>query len=151
MLQPNYPALGRFWRTNMPLYADNETSPEAEAEGIRIEFSDFYMVCARAGGANKAYTKLLDKKTKPLRGESESGKLSEEKAMAVLKDVFSHTIVKSWGGPGLVDRDGNPMDCTPENVLRVFTDLHDVFLHVRAEVNKATNYLKSELEADAKN
>ena len=135
----------------MSLYDDYATSPEAERDGIKIEFSDFWMKCARAGGANKQYAKVTERKFRPHRHASDTGKLSEDTARSVLKEVFAETIVKDWGGPGLRDRDGNEMACTPENVLKVFQDLDLIFDQVYAAVTKANQYLVSELEADAKN
>ncbi len=135
----------------MSFYSDYQTSPEAETEGIEIDFGDFKMRCARAGGANKAYAKVMERKMRPHRHAQETDKLSEDTARDVLKQVFAETIVKDWSGEGTVGKDGQPMACTPENVLQVFRDLDLIFDRVYATVTKANRYLLSELEDDTKN
>jgi hypothetical protein len=135
----------------MPLYSDNQTCPDAEKNGILVEFSDFWFRCARAGGANKEYAKVLERKSRRLRGEADSGKLSEDKARGVLKEVYAETIVKEWGGPGLLGPDDKPLECTSENVLKVLQDLDMVYDRVYSEVTLAKNYLKSMIEEDSGN
>jgi hypothetical protein len=138
----------------MPLFDDYETSPEAETSGVVVQFTDFWFKCARAGGANKQYAKVMERKMRPYRHLQENGKMDEAAARGVLKEVYAETIVKDWGGPGLVDKEGQPLGpCTPASVLALLQNpkLESVFDGIYDVVTKSQRYLVTELEADAGN
>ena len=138
----------------MSLFEDYATSPEAEKNGVRVQFTDFWIQCARAGGANKQYEKELERAMRPHRHASDTGKLSEDVARGVLKEVYAKTIVKAWGGDGLKKEDGSDWGpCTAENVLALFKHpkLDYIFDQVYATAKNVNRYLETEVAADLGN
>lgn len=115
----------------MPLFEDYATNHDVESEGAVRDFGDFWIKLARAGGSNKKYSKALRKTTAPYNRAIDLGKLPDELANKLMVTVYAEAVVLDWGGDGMVDPDGQPLPCTKENVVRVLTELPDLFAEVR--------------------
>lgn len=59
--------------------------------------------------------------------------------------LFATAVVVDW--KGVTDKDGNDLDCTPENIEAVFTDLPLLAQRVKNEAYKWVNYRQAAEEA----
>ena len=135
------------------LYTAYETDSELEKDGtwFQVGAGDVEFKMARAGGANEKYSKMLTRKTKPLRRQIQAEVLDEEVARHLMMEVFVTTVMKDWRG-NITDRDGNPMGpFTREKCPQLFTDLPDLFSECQELAGKAAAYRKHVLEADQGN
>jgi hypothetical protein len=63
--------------------------------------------------------------------------------------AFAETVVLDW--EGVLDREDNEIPFSSENVVKIFTDLPDLFDVIQEEASNLTNYLMEEIESDIKN
>lgn len=130
-------------------YALFQTDKEQEVNGIILDYPGFSIKIARAGGANKRYTKVLAKRAKPLRRSIEADLLDPDQADALLIGVFAETVVLDW--TGVTDAEGKELPCTKSNIVKVLTDLPDLFADIREQANKASLFRAIEREEAAGN
>ncbi len=137
-----------------------KTDKRFETEGIVLDYGEARIRIARAGGANKRYIKALDKATKPFRRAIATGAFSDERATAILREVYAKTIVLNWevkrGEQWLVGIDPEDLGMdgaelqpvTPENIQQVFENLPDLFTDVRQQAESMTLF-RSEIDEAA--
>jgi hypothetical protein len=135
----------------MGIYDNFKTDPEAEVKGIVLDFGDYWVRIARAGGANTAFIKAFEAALKPVRRAMELGTLSEAKAQEIGFGTFADHIVLDWGGEGMVDENGNPLERTRENVIKLFYDLPDFFLEIKKHAEDRANFRRKAREEESKN
>jgi hypothetical protein len=151
------------------LYAQFKTDPEIEKNGIELEYrlsasSSIIIKIARAGGGNTKYQRVLDVRAKPFRRQIQTETIAPEMLESIMREVYADTVVLGWWTvtyntdgteanrvPTVPDADGNPMDFSRANVLKLFTDLPDMFADVQASANKVALFRKQIMEDDAKN
>lgn len=133
------------------------TNENLEVEGVWNQFDESFRVrIARASTNNIRYAKALEKATKPFRRNFDM--VSSEMQTNILKEVYSKTIVTGWQ----TMKDGEWVDginlegdeiisFTPENVMKVFADLPDLFATIQQFADEAAVYRQSGLEKEAKN
>ena len=116
----------------MSLYKLFKTNENLETDGIWLEYGQtadgkpIRIKIARAGGHNVAFSKALEKATRPYKKAIQTGMLDNKTA-----EVFAETVVLDWinvEGP-----DGQPMYFNNENVLKLFEDLPDLFVDLREQ------------------
>lgn len=135
------------------------TSSELETLGVWLNFGDFHIKVARAGGSNKRYGKASDLYFEPHRRAAEVGALSEKDASEALANVYADSVILGWrtvnedgsfrdtiDGP-----DGEPWQFTRENVVKLLTLLPDFFGVLRKHCENFQNFKRSSLERDAGN
>ena len=126
-----------------------DTSKEKD-DGVEIEFpGDAKVWIRRAGGQNTAYEKALDAVMKPHRRQLQQGMLDEGKARELEARVYARGVIIDWSG--VTDESGKTLDCTEENIVKLFTDLPDLFTEVKQQANDLSNFRREQVEADAKN
>lgn len=143
----------------MSLYDTFRTDPELEQKGVVIDYGDFRVTVARAGGANRRYAKVLETMMKPYRRAMELGVMKEEKAREVLGEVYASAIVLNWETKrsglwvqGIESKNGDEiLPFTKENVAKVFQDLPDLFSDIRSQADKAQLFRQVALEQEAGN
>lgn len=148
----------------MGMYDQFATDTDLELKGIWIDYGDFRVKLARAGGANKKHLSYMEKKTKPFRRAIQAGTMSEERGAEILYDVYAKTVVLDWEVSDGVDKDGMTkwkrgihkedggiLPFTEENVVQTFKNLPDLFLDLRQAAEGASLFRKEEMEADTKN
>lgn len=135
-----------------------KTDPELETGGIEVDYGDFAVRIARAGGANKNYTRILEKKTAPYRRAIESGVLPRERMEAVLMEVFAEGVVLNWYvGEGEARKvgielpDGSIVEPTAANILTVFKDTPDLFWDLHEQAGKIAVFRRAAVEEESKN
>lgn len=128
------------------------TDKDVETQGIELDYGDFWIKVARAGGANKKYNRVLEAVSKPYRRAIANGTLPNDKANEILKEVYAKAVVLDWGGDGMVDVDGiTPLQFSAANCLALFNRLPDLFDDVKAQAESFVNFKIEDAEADAKN
>lgn len=155
------------------MYNQFATDANKEKTGILIDYGDFRVTVARAGGANKKFGKVLEHHMKPLKRVIDSGMLSDDKAQKLLADSYGQAIVLNWEvlveqpiapsdddpnpgtsqvwQQGIHGPDGNIMEFSHQNVLKVFQDLPDLFADIRDQAGDAANFRKALWDESAKN
>lgn len=136
----------------MGMYENFQTDKKVEVDGREVDFGDFRVTIARAGGANKAYQKALEAKTKPLQRVIAVDALDNEKAMDLLKELFSEHIVRNWEvkneddewQQGIEGPNGEVLEFSQANVLATFRALPAVWELIHKEAN-AIQIFKSQL------
>ena len=147
------------------MYKQFSTDPKLEKDGVWLDYDLFRIKVARAGGANVAFSKTLEKYSKPHRRAMDTGTLSEAVARNMMYKVYAETIVLDWttkdpepdknGEPvyrrGIEGPDGELMEFNKENVIKTFTALHDLYADVHTQATATSSYQADDLEADVKN
>jgi len=130
------------------IYAVFESDAEKEANGAFIDVGPFRFKLARAGGANRRYKTLVEKKMKPHVRLAEAGLLPDDTATEILAECFSEAVVLDW--ENVSDRDGIPVPFSPSACKKLLIELPDLFDELRAQATKASNFLRGIREADAR-
>lgn len=139
----------------MGLYSSYKTDESLETSGIVLIVGEsdagkkIGIKIARAGGANKAFQRVLAAKTRPYRRQIEQNTMSNSVMEALICEVYADTVVLDW--ENVEDEQDNPMDCTRENIIKLFTDLPDLFADVRAGAADSSAFRAEILEAVVKN
>lgn len=139
----------------MSLYKQFKTDKNIEKEGILLEYglnssgAVIAIRVARAGGANVQFTKMLETKTKPYRRQIQNDAIDIKVVDKILKEVYAHTIVLDW--ENVEDESGKPLPFSPENCIKLFDDLPDLFKDVQEQSGKFQLFAEEIREADSKN
>ena len=143
------------------------TDVSLETEGIVIDYGTDRVRIARAGGANKKFAKLLERKTKPFRRAIAVGAFDNDRSMSILRDVYAEAVVLNWEvnkgtdqepkwvkgidpkDAGMTGKDLLPV--TPENVKKVFLNLPDLFTDLQQQAVAGALYRQETDEGSAGN
>lgn len=139
----------------MSLYNQFGTDKKVEKEGVILQYGNtddgkpIQIKICRAGGANVAYNKAMETKTKPYRRQLQNGTLDIEVMTSILREVYADTVVIGWSN--VEGADGKPMAFTRENVIKLFTDLPELFADVQEQATNLALFRAEINEQDAKN
>lgn len=125
------------------------TEESLETKGVELDYGDFSITVARAGGANRAYQKSLEAKTKPIRRALAAGQADPKRTTAIMQEVFAETVVLGW--KGVTDANGKKMTFNKANVVKLFKDLPDLFADVMGQASSHMVFQAADLEADQGN
>jgi len=136
----------------MSLYSIYETNPVAEKQGHLVEVQDGdsvvgFMV-ARAGGANRKFSAMLQSEMRPHQNGGGINRVSEDAAQATLVRVMSYTLIKDWDG--VTDREGNLVEFSPEECITLLTALPELRDMLYSSAQDISNFAVLEREEDAK-
>jgi hypothetical protein len=127
-----------------------KTNANAEVErGIDLDYGDFKIRIVRAGGANKKFSQLLTAKMRPYRRQIDNDTLDPAVADRLMAEVYADTIILGWDG--VCGEDGKPLSFSKENVVKILTDLPDMFRDIQSQAMLAANFKIEERKEDAKN
>lgn len=132
----------------MGLYDLFGTDHDLEENGFALEYGDATFIIARAGGANQKFQRCIEKKMRPYRASINSGTMHEDTSRKLLAEAYAQTIVLAWDG--VTDKDGEALEFTKENVVKIFNDLPDLFTEIITESQRIANYVTEAAEADSK-
>ena len=154
----------------MSMYAQFRTDPKLEKSGVVLEYADFRVTIARAGGSNKKFARVLESATKPYRRAVQTETMDNELAMKVLRKVYADSVVLNWEtmvDTGKFDDEGEPicewrrgiespdgeglLNFTPENVEETFRLLPELFSDIQEQANKIAIFREQALEDESKN
>ncbi|MGB0749054.1 MAG: hypothetical protein ACPGO3_09935 [Magnetospiraceae bacterium] len=133
----------------MDLYAQFETAPEAETEGVWVDIGGGAEIrVARAG--NPAHRAAADRLTKPYRAVLRAGgNLPDKTQREIAIESMVEAILLDWRG--VTGPDGGPLPYSKENARRALSDLKDFRDLVTQIATAAETFRKSALEQAAKN
>lgn len=141
----------------MSLYKKFKTNTDTETQGIEIalvgaENSDgsvpTFMI-SRMGGSNKAYSKALERGTKPFRRQNQMGMLSEDVLRPIVRKAFCETVLKGWRN--VLDENDNPISYSSQAALKLMEDLPDVYEILQQEAMDISNFRDKAVETEAGN
>lgn len=134
----------------MNLYKTYKADETTEKDGIDLQYGpDCKIRIARAGGSNARFGKLLGDKLKPYRRQIDNGTMDDAVAAKIMAEVYADCVILSWSG--VEDADGKPLSFTKENVVKLLTDLPELFRDIQEQAGKVSNFKAAEREEDAKN
>lgn len=144
------------------MYKQFTTSAEQETAGVTIDYGEFRVRLARAGGANRKFAKVLEAKTKPFRRAIQTETMDETRGTEILHEVYAETIVLSWETkvddvfkvgiephPDVEDRKLLPVNV--KNIVATFKLLPDLFDDFKEQANRVALYREEILEDDSGN
>jgi len=137
------------------LYQTFKTDKNLETAGVDLSYGEnskgeeMLITIARAGGSNKAFQKAMAAKTRPLRRQIETNTASEDVLNKIVVEVYAETVVLGW--KGIEDEKGNDLPFSKENVIKLFTDLPDLFTDVRGQAQEISIFRAEIMEGVAKN
>jgi hypothetical protein len=139
----------------MSLYSQFATDTNQEKDGIFLQYGTnskglpVRIKIARAGGSNARFAKILERETKPYRRQIQMETLDEETGQIIQRRVYAKAVILGW--ENVEDKAGVAIPFTEENVIKVLTDLPDLFIDIRECAAKAALFRSDALESDAKN
>lgn len=125
------------------------TDADVENKGITLDFGDFAIRIARAGGANKKYAKALVRILKPFRKAIATNTISDARQSALMAEVYAESVILDW--VNVKDRDGVNMEFNKENCIKLLVDLPVLFQQIMADAENYNNFKAIEAEEVAKN
>lgn len=137
------------------LYKNFKTNTEVEKTGVVLEYGmasngkPTSIRIARAGGANTRFAKLMEQKTAPYRRQIQTKTLDESIAERITKEVYAEAVILGW--ENVEDENGNLLDFTLENVIKVFSDLPDLYADIIVQSQEIALFRSEVREADSKN
>lgn len=146
----------------MGLYEAYTTDQELEKGGVILDFGDHRIRIARAGGANLRFARVFEALTKPHRRAIQNETLAEDKAKDIAHRAYAEAVVLGWDTPVeedgkivykpyILGRNGEEIPFSKENVVRVFNDLPEFYLTIKAEAERISNFRREAQADEAKN
>jgi hypothetical protein len=139
----------------MNLYTQFKSDSNLEKAGILLEYGfdkdgkPITIRIARAGGSNAAFTKRMEAKVKPYRRQIQTETIDTQVVEKLLREVYAETVVLGWDN--VSDADGNPMQFSFANCVKLFEDLPDLFKDIQEQSQRSALFRAELLEAAAGN
>ena len=130
-------------------YSVFRTDRTLEKEGIILDYGDFKIKVARAGGANAAFQKALISKIRPFKRQIDAGAIPDGVAERLFLEVYAESVVLGW--EGVTDEYGKPFPYSKENAVKLFSDLPDLFRDVQSQAASISNFRAEVTEDTIKN
>lgn len=145
------------------------TNKKVEKEGIVLDYGTFYLRVGRAGGANQKFKGAMKRIFDPHRRSIQTETLPEKQLQALMIQAYAEGNTYAWGYkekhtdaewiegkmPAQVDEDGKLkdvlLDFSHANVIKLFTDLPDLFADVQEQCGKVSLFRDFIAEEDGKN
>lgn len=129
------------------LFKNNENLESGA--GVAIEYPGFSVIIHRAGGSNKRFAQILSAKMKPFRHRFDRGLMDDQTSARILLESYAEGVVVGW--KNVKDADGNEMQFTKENVIKLFSDLPDLFADIKQQAENAALFREEQEKVDEKN
>jgi len=126
----------------------NDKTLEAE-KGIALDYGDFQIRVARAGGSNSNFARMLRTKLKPYKRQVDLGTMDDAVAQKILAEVYAESVILGWSG--VTDTNGDVLEFNTENAVKLLLDLPDLFTDIQRQAENFTNFRQAELEDEVKN
>lgn len=146
----------------MSLRKQFETNESKEIEGVALQYGEnadgtvpsFWI--SRMSRANTAYTKTLEKVTRPYRRAMDMGTLANDVAEKLFLEVFCKTVLKGWENIPLSDVTGNEEDegfapFTIENAMALMKALPELYDDLQNQARSAALFKDESIEQESKN
>lgn len=146
----------------MSMYKQFGTDKELEKKGIVLDYGDFRVTVARAGGSNHKFVRTHEMLTKPVRRLIEQDILPVEREREINRQLYAKAVVLNWEvkevkgdketwKQGIEGPDGSILPYTEENVINAFAAVPDLLTDIQIQANKMQLFRAADKEADAKN
>lgn len=135
----------------MSFYKTFSTDAELESgKGIDLDYGeDGVITIRRAGGANKKYSTVAAAKLKPYARRMQNGTIEPEVIDRVMAEIFAEAVIIGWRN--VKGEDGEPLQFTKENCVKLLTDLPDLFADIQAQAERVSNFRAEATEEAVKN
>lgn len=115
-----------------------KTSADLEKNGVEFEIAPGVSFMLRPfKSTNPRVKAAMATLYKPYARQIELDTLGIEKQRDIQMKLFIQVCLAGWTG---VEIDGTPVECTPDNALRLFTELPDLFDTLQKHSNDFNNY-----------
>lgn len=150
----------------MSMYKQFETDPELERLGIILDYGDYRIKIARAGGKNKNFEKTMDRIAKPYRRALATETMDNDRAEDLMREGYAESVILHWEvvtdrdektgerifTTGLDDPEGGPpLPFNKANVLAALIALPDLFADIKEQAVKSALFRKTVQETEAGN
>jgi len=141
------------------MYQQFGTDKELEKKGVTLDYGDFRVTVARAGGSNNKFVKTHKLLTKPHRRLIDQDLLPVEREREISRQLYARAVVLNWEvkddkgkwKQGIESPDGSILPFSEESVIAAFAALPDLFADIQVQSNQMKLFLSANREADAKN
>lgn len=132
----------------MSVFRKFKTSAKHETEGVWLDYGEAGRVrIARAGGANKAYLRAMERLQRKYRQQLAMGILGDEVSERVMREVMVDSLVTKWE---LVGDDG-PIPGDRQSMLETLEKLPELFRDMLAQAQNVALFREHLDEEDAGN
>lgn len=149
----------------MSLYSTFNSDEALETQGVEVDYGEFKLNLARAGGANHKFSKVANNKIKPYRRMMEHGTLPQDLDNKLTAEIYAETVILGWwtkrpahedaDADGWVnaieDKDGGLIPATRENVCKTLEALPDLLRAVMEQAQDVSLYRNEDREDDLGN
>jgi ABC-type nitrate/sulfonate/bicarbonate transport system ATPase subunit len=142
------------------MYKQFGTDENLEKRGIELDYGDFVVTVARAGGANKKFAKVLEARSKPYRRAIQTETMDPERGKRLMQEVYAEAVILNWETrdengelqKGIENPDGGELlPVTQENIVKTFQLLPDLWVDIQEQSGKVALFRKTILEEDSGN
>ncbi len=142
------------------MYEQFKTDDQFERDGVFLDYDNFRVKVARAGGANKNYTRQLEMRTKPYRRAIQTDTFTNDMARKILLEVYIGTVIREWEVHdeetgewvrGIHSPEGEVLPVTKDNIKKALEDLPDLFDDIQDGATKVSLFKETILEEEAGN
>jgi len=136
----------------MSIYSLFDSNEKAEQNGFLFTVQDgsveISFLLARAGGANKRFTKKMAEALRPHQHAMNAGTLDEDTMVALQIDVMAETLVMDWSN--VADRNGNEIEFSKEECIKLLESLPALRDLLFEQCNNRANFAHEERVESAK-
>lgn len=137
----------------LSIYELYETDLTKEVEGFWHNVTKKISVkMARAGGANLAFTKAMEFKTREHRkrgGALEGNEMDIDLVTGIMKEAFAETIILDW--KGITNKEGKKVPFSVAAAKKLIADLPDLYNELRDAAGLAANFRLEGIKEDVGN
>jgi hypothetical protein len=147
-----------------------KTDEKLEQEGIILDYGDFRVKIAHAGGSNKKFKNLLSARLKPYERQLAIGTMDDEVAAQVIREVYADSIILNFetkkvievqegeqGEPkeewvtGVPAEDGAVLPYNRDSVCTIFKNIPRLFQDVKAQAENFSLFRAIEVAENSGN
>jgi len=124
------------------LYELYETDEDLEKKGVGLQFGEAVFYVRRAGGTNTEFERVYEEKTRNMTSRVQLAALTEEQSSRILREVYAESVMLGW--KNVTDREGNPLEYSKENFLKLMNDLPVLWRAIRVEAANHENFRRAQ-------
>lgn len=133
----------------MSIYSFKTNKQWESDQGVNIDYGKEKFRILRAGRSNRRYSDILNKRLRPYQRQLADGTLDPAIGEKIMIEVYADTIIIGW--EGVCDEHGNYLEFNRDNVIRILTDLPDLFADIQEQAGRLSTFRDDEIESDRKN
>lgn len=126
-----------------------QTDTMLESKGVMLDYGDYKITIARAGMGNRKFRGLLATAQKKHRHKIDNDLLDDSINDALMIEIYANSVILGWAN--VTGPDGRPLAFNRENVIKLMTDLPDMFADIQDQANDASNFRAKDLSDAEKN